>query len=283
MTRVLIAGCGDLGTEVGLRLAAAGHEVWGLRRRASGLPDPIRPLAMDLCCSESLEALSVEPELVVISTAADRFDAQAYRAAYVTAPTKLLSALRSRGCRPRRVLFVSSTSVYDRDDGGWVDERSPTHAEGFAARALLAGEEQVLQSGWPATVIRFGGIYGPGRTRLLEQLRRGAATCTEGVYSNRIHRDDCARAILHLLALPGAEPIYVGVDREPAMLCEVMDWLARRLGVAPPARAEAAPGSRRMRANKRCSSARLQASGFEFLYPSYREGYSALLTREVSD
>ena len=38
---VVIAGCGDLGTEIGLRLAGQGHEVLGLRRRAEQLPPPL--------------------------------------------------------------------------------------------------------------------------------------------------------------------------------------------------------------------------------------------------
>lgn len=38
---VVIAGCGDLGTEVGRRFAAAGHRVIGLRRRSELLPTAI--------------------------------------------------------------------------------------------------------------------------------------------------------------------------------------------------------------------------------------------------
>jgi uncharacterized protein YcbK (DUF882 family) len=42
-TTVLIAGCGYVGTALGVRLAAGGHVVHGLRRDPSGLPPEIRP------------------------------------------------------------------------------------------------------------------------------------------------------------------------------------------------------------------------------------------------
>jgi hypothetical protein len=35
-----------------------------------------------------------------------------------------------------------------------------------------------------------------------------------------------------------------------------------------------------MRASKRCRNARLRASGFQFRYPSYRDGYAALLNSD---
>ena len=137
--------------------------------------------------------------------------------------------------------------------------------------------------------MRFGGIYGPGRTRLIDSVREGSATCPAGppLYTNRIHRDDCARVLEHLLFLDDPAPLYIAVDDEPAPLDDVLDWLAQRLGVAPPLRTDQAiskPGAEqradpalRMRASKRCSNARLRASGFQFRYPTYREGYAALL------
>jgi hypothetical protein len=58
----------------------------------------------------------------------------------------------------------------------------------------------------------------------------------------------------------------------------VLRWLATQLG-APPPRVEAGAGTgrRRPRTNKRCRNARLVASGYTFHYPTFREGYAALL------
>jgi nucleoside-diphosphate-sugar epimerase len=126
-------------------------------------------------------------------------------------------------------------------------------------------------------VVRFGGIYGPGRTRLIDSVRSGQARCEPGLYTNRIHRDDCAGVLEHLLALAAPAPLYIGVDDEPALQCEVLRWLAQQLGVPPPVPSGAPDDSRRRGGNKRCCNARLRASGYRLLYPSYCEGYTALL------
>jgi nucleoside-diphosphate-sugar epimerase len=180
------------------------------------------------------------------------------------------------------MIFVSSTGVYGQSAGEWVDEDSATEPGSFTGRIVLEAERRVLDGPFPGTAVRFGGIYGPGRTRLLERVRAGAAQVPAGrpVYTNRIHRDDCAGALTHLLARDRAgrplEPVYLGVDHEPAELGEVFRFLAEILGAAPPKVAADADTGRRG-SNKRCRNDRLLATGYRFLYPTYREGYRALV------
>jgi len=145
---------------------------------------------------------------------------------------------------------------------------------GFAGRTLLQAEAAFLAAPWESVVVRLGGIYGPGRTRLLEQVAHGEATIpTRPTFTNRIHRDDAAGILAHLLHLPRPDPVYLGVDTDPAERGEVLRWLADRLGVpSPPTVPE--PSTR---GNKRASSARLIRSGYRFMYPTYREGYAALI------
>ncbi len=278
--RVLIAGCGDVGTALALRLVADGHEVWGLRRDPSGLPAPIRPLAADLARPETLHALPDGLAAVCYAAAADRSDDDAYRTAYVDGLRHVLDALRARRAPLRRVLFVSSTAVYAQTDGSWVDETSPAEATGFAGERLRQGEALVRAAGIPGVVARLGGIYGPGRGRLLAQLRAGQATCTDGPprWVNRIHRDDCAGALRHLLALPDPDPVWLAVDDEPADQCTVLDWLADRLALPRPPRVPPpAAGEGRARSHKRCANRKLVASGYTFRYPTFRDGYGAIL------
>lgn len=275
MARVLIAGCGDVGTVLSLRLAEAGHEVWGLRRHTTDLPSPIRSLAADLGDPATLTVLPSGLEAVFYTAAAGGFDEARYRAAYVEGVRNLVDTLHVQDQPVRRVFLASSTSVYGQTGGEWVDEHSPAAADTFAGRSLREGEALLWNGPYPATVVRFGGIYGPGRIRLIDTLKSGTATCSEGLYTNRIHRDDAAAALAHLLALPDPAPLYLGVDDDPASQCEVLGWLAERLGVPGPG-VSPAPRERR-RSNKRCRNARLRASGFDFQYPSYREGYAALL------
>ena len=277
---MLIAGCGDVGTALGLLLARDGHEVFGLRRRPERLPAPIRPLRGDLADPASLRGLPDGIELVAYTAAADGFDDDAYRRAYVDGVTNVLHVLAERRTPVRRLLFTSSTAVYAQTDGGWVDEASPAEPAGFSGRRVLEGEARVLASGIPPVVLRLAGIYGPGRTRLVERVRTGAATCAAGPphWTNRIHRDDCAGAAHHLLGLADPAPLWLGVDDEPADECAVLDWLAARLGVAPPRRVPLDPtASGRPRTNKRCSNRKLVAAGYSMRYATFRDGYASLL------
>lgn len=273
MARVLIAGCGDVGTALGRLLAARGDTVFGLRRSRLEVPG-IEGIQADLTRPDTLGGLPPDLDQVVYATAADGRDEAAYRAAYPDGLANLVRALASQGQAPRRLVYVSSTAVYAQQQGEWVDEDSATLPTHFTGRAQLEAEAVARQAPWPATAVRFGGIYGPGRRALIRRVEEGAP-CRQGLYTNRIHRDDCAGVLAHLLALATPAELYVGVDDDPAPQCEVMDWLAGRLGVSAPAREAAGEP-----AGKRCSNRRLRATGYEFIFPGFREGYGAMLAHQ---
>lgn len=284
MANILIAGCGYVGTALGSLLAAEGHTVWGLRRHPATLPSGIQPLEADLTSSETLQTLPQEVEWVFYSAAPDTHDDTAYRAVYVDGLRNLLNALSLQRTHPRRVFLTSSTGVYGESSGAWVDETSPTQPAEFGGIRLLEGERLLLDGPFPATVLRLGGLYGPGRASLIEQVRRGEIAWNDEspVYFNRIHRDDAAGALRHLMTLPDPDPIYLGVDHEPTTLAALLDWLAQALSV-PPTRPGESSRVRTARhpANKRCRNAKLVASGYVFRYPTFREGYAALLTEQA--
>lgn len=291
MARILIAGCGDIGTTLGQNLHTAGHTVWGLKRHPAHLPAAINPLAADLTDPASLTQLPPDLDYVIYSAAAAGFNETYYQAAYVDGVRNLLRALTETNQHPQRLLFTSSTSVYGQSHGEWVDEDTPAHSSGFSGRCIRAGEQLFWDNPWPAVVVRFSGIYGPGRTQLIDSVRQGTAVQPSGapLYTNRIHRDDCARTLAHLMVAADPKPLYLATDDEPAPLDEILRWLALQLGVSEPPVSNTPPKSGtgennaavRLRASKRCRNARLRASGFHFHYPSYREGYAALLNLET--
>lgn len=280
-TNVLIAGCGYLGTALGLRLAAEGCTVWGLRRHPGSLPPDLHPVEADLTLPESLRALPRGIDVVFYTAAAPGRTDAAYRAAYVDGLAHLLEALQQQRQRPRRIFLTSSTGVYAQCHGEWVDEASPTEPTHFSGRRLLEGEHLLQASPFAATVVRLAGIYGPGRTRLIDSVRQGTAVAPAGapVYVNLIHRDDCVGALYRLMRLASPAPLYLGVDHHPVDKGMLLRWLAARLGVPSP-QLEAAPDAMRQqaRSNKRCRNARLVAAGYAFRYRSFRAGYGALLT-----
>ena len=170
---VVIAGCGDLGTEIGLRLAAQGHEVLGLRRRAELVPAPLTGLPVDL--STQVPELPGDLELLVVATAADGRTPEDYRAAYVDGLRNLLTGVLGAGSLPRRALLISSTAVCGDAGGGEVTEDTPVDPSTPTAEVLLEAEELFHEQFPAGAVLRLSGIYGPGRTRLIEKVRSGGA------------------------------------------------------------------------------------------------------------
>jgi nucleoside-diphosphate-sugar epimerase len=280
MSRVLIAGCGYVGAALGTELAARGHSVWGLRRRPLSLPEGVLPIAADLAVPFTLEGLPSELDVVFYMVAPAGREEALYRAAYVDGLRHLLEALQKQGQRPSRVFFVSSTAVYAQQNGEWVDETSPTEPVDFTGSRLLEAEAMLSEGPFPGVVVRFGGIYGPRRTQLVDRVRAGRAEYDPGRprYTNRIHRDDCAGALAHLMRMEEPAPLYLGVDCEPADERSVLTWLAGALGAQPPRKVSHGRRSPRARGgNKRCRNDRLLGTGYAFRYPTYREGYSALI------
>jgi hypothetical protein len=109
---------------------------------------------------------------------------------------------------------------------------------------------------------------------LIESVRRGTAALTAR-FTNRIHRDDLAGAIAHLIRTQAEASLLIASDDEPALQSDVVRFLARRLGVPEPVAAAADTAARG--GHKRCRNDRLKATGYRLLYPTYRDGYAALL------
>ncbi len=276
MKHILIAGCGDVGSLAGVELAAQGHEVWGLRRNIDLLPAEIRSYAADLTVPGDLGELPGDLDFVVYAAGADARDEAAYQRAYVEGLQNLLAALVEQGQAPKRIFYTSSTAVYAQRDGEWVDEESRAEPKRFSGRLVLEGEGVLAACPFPSTVLRLGAIYGPGREGLIERVRTGRAKRAPGRmnYTNRIHRSDAAGALVHLMGMADPEDLYLGVDCEPVAEAELLAWLADRLGVPVPE--EEAANARRA-GSKRCSNARLLATGYRFRYPTFREGFAEQL------
>lgn len=276
---VLIAGCGDVGSRLATQLLAEQWRVYGLRRTVARLPQGVLGVAGDLF-SEQCPALwpQESPDYLVYCAAATEHDEAGYRAAYVEGLQHVLGWLEQHGQRPKRLLFVSSSSVYEQKDGEWVDETSLAEAAAYSGRLMLEAEQVALSSGIPASVVRLTGIYGPGREWLLTQVRRGYRVAIDPpLYGNRIHADDAAGLLAFLLKADRSGQVlddcYIGVDDAPAPLADVVDWLREYLGVTE----WAEDASVRRTGSKRCSNARARALGWLPRYPSYREGYAAIL------
>lgn len=278
--RVLLAGCGDLGLRVAQRLLSRGDEVWALRRHPPADDGcTIRWLRGDLTRPDSLRELPTGITQLVYLPTPDRRDESAYRATFVGGLQHLLGALDHASLR--RVLLISSSAVYGEHGDTWVDETTLPAPSGFNGSVLLEAEQWLAAQPISSVVLRLAGLYGPGRLQLFERLRAGLVRVprVQTYWANRIHVDDAAAAIVHLLSLMDPQPLYLGVDSAPLPLDVLYDHLSALIGVSPAAEGSAPAGI----GSKRLSNARLRTSGFVLQWPDAREGYATLLdTRSLT-
>ena len=274
--KLLIIGCGDIGQRLARQLDPNRYAIIGLRRYPPADLPYLKYHICDATRADQLDPIVKEGsfDVIVISmTPAERSDA-AYQLAYVRTCFNLVAGLKQHRQPPRLVVFVSSTAVYAQNDDSWVDEQSPTEPDSFSGKRLLEAEQIIRQSGLAHCIVRFSGIYGPGRNRLIEQVKQGHGLASRH-YTNRIHADDCAGVLAHLIEQPRQDlaSIYLASDSSPAPMSEVMSWMARQLDVGD----LPAPDAVNERGNKRISNRRLLESGYTLRYEDFRRGYAVLL------
>jgi nucleoside-diphosphate-sugar epimerase len=279
MARILVVGAGDIGGQLAIKMVSAGHDVWGMRRSDKPIGHGVQIIIGDVSEPESLLEIPDNIDILVYTVASPEFSKEGYHKYYYRGISHVLHALKAQGQVPKHAFFTSSTSVYHQMDASWVDEESPTEPHSFAGIELLQAEA-VLEKGYiPATSVRFPGIYGPGRNRMIEQARQGGhCDPAPEVWTNRIHRDDCVGVLQFLiekvLAGEPIEPIYLGCDSQPSTLFEILEWMKDRIGDVEPDY-ELPEATRR--ANRRCSNKRLIAAGYQFQFNNYQEGYEFVL------
>jgi nucleoside-diphosphate-sugar epimerase len=255
----VVIGAGDLGQRLAAVRVAAGDSVSALRRRQLPMPDGVHAVHGDIFDSGGLARLPVRPDWLVFCATPDARTEACYRRLYVEGLRICLDVIQPRSC-----LFVSSTAVYGQNAGEWVDEDSPADAGTFNGRVLREAEALCLQR--PENrVLRLSGITGPGRHMLVNRALLGEGIAN--AWSNRIHIDDAAAALSHLIERPGTDAVLNASDDRPCLQLEVANWIRAGHRLAPlPAFAEA-PSGRRIR------NGRLRAGGWMPRYPSYRESY----------
>jgi len=279
MAKILIVGCGAIGLDLGNYLIAKGHTIIGLKRNP-----PISNVikfnffAADIASARDLQYLDTDFEQVFFIVSADDRSEQNYRNLYEIGLNNLLNKFE-RNNKPPTWLFVSSTSVYGQSQGEWVDENSLAQPDNACSQLIRRAELRLMNLKLENTIVRFSGIYGPGRESLIRMAKHSPAIQqSPPYYTNRIHHQDCVRVLAYLLEqrLAGItlESCYLASDDNPAPMWEVMSWLARQMHCKAPVTKKV---SNENSMNKRCTNRRLKDLGFQFQYPSYKEGYQELI------
>ena len=286
---LLIIGAGYLGLTIARLAQNSEQRVIAARRGQPNLESDnlIQWLQMDVSDPKSvqvnIEKLSKENKIsgVIYCVSAGTPSQDAYRNAYYLGLKNILESIDPQ----IRFLFVSSTGVFPQDQGEWVDESSSTSGDGHSSlqKQLVLGEG-LVQARPNSVIARFSGIYGPGRTRLITMAQSlpDLMIISQMSYTNRIHVEDGARAILHILQMNAPASLYCITDNDPAPQHEILLWLRQQIGLeAPQVSFRSETGTETNPAdlpvgNKRIRNNRLVATGFDFIFPTFREGYKAL-------
>lgn len=200
--KISILGCGWLGLPLARRLLAEGYEVKGSTTREEKLG--------------SLKAAGIEPGRIVLGETVEG-DLKGFldsdvlildippgrreevEESHVLQVSQLIDALLVSPVK--HVLFVSSTSVYP-DLGREVvedDAQDPDLAGKPAGRVLLFAEEMLRsERAFSTTVVRFGGLIGPGRNPS-DFLQRMKTVVDPEQPVNLIHLDDCIGIVCAIL------------------------------------------------------------------------------------
>jgi nucleoside-diphosphate-sugar epimerase len=267
--RILIAGCGYVGTAAADLFHAGGWLVEGWTTNAASaaqlLDKPYPVIAVDLTDRHQVNARPQNFDLVIHCASTRGGDAESYRRLYRDGMQNLLDRFVGSS-----FLFTSSTSVYAQQDGEWVTEKSPAQPAHEKGQLLLQTEQLVLGSG--GIVARLGGIHGPARSAVLTNFLRGAIAIdpTNDRFMNQVHRDDIATALVLLAETTlGPNSVYNVVDDEPILRSECYRWLAQKLGRPLPSKGDTLGSSKRGRSNKRVRNTRLRELGWSPRYPSF--------------
>lgn len=267
----LILGCGYLGRVVARRWLAAGHRVAALTRSRA---DHLRALGVEPLLGDVTEPASLKfppVDTVLYAIGLDRSAGKGMRDVYVGGLANVLDALP----RPRRFVYVSSTSVYGQTDGGWVDESSATEPPEENGRIVLECEH-LLRARLPAaTILRFAGIYGPGRVIRRAAVERGEPlTADPDGWLNLIHVEDGAAAVVAAAERPVEGRTIDVADDRPVTRREFYTTMADLLG-APPAAFAPTPMSG---ANRRVGNGRMHEElAVELKCPDSRSGLRAAI------
>jgi nucleoside-diphosphate-sugar epimerase len=273
----LIVGCGYLGRRVAARWVAGGGAVYALTRNRA---DELRGLGLipvigDVTDPASLRGLP-PAETVLYAVGLDRAAGRSMREVYVTGLANVLDALPG----PRRFVYVSSTGVYGQSDGGWVDEGAPAELAEESGRVVREAERLLHQRLPGAVILRFAGIYGPGRLLRQQAIRAGEPLAGDPEqWLNLVHVDDGAAAVEAAANRGRPCGVYNVSDGTPVTRRAFFTLLAELIG-APPPRFEPAPGG----ANRRIDSRRMREElGVTPAYPSYETGLPAALAKRAHD
>jgi len=238
MRRLLIVGCGDVGLRM-VPLVRGRYRLFALTRsgeRHSLLREMgVTPLTGDLDAVHSLSRLPGLPHDVLHFAPPPGAGARDWRTG------NLIRALQKARSIPQRLVYISTSGVYGDCGGGLVHEHAGLRPQTDRAVRRADAERQLRdwgrRSGVTVVILRVPGIYAADRLPL-QRLRAGtpALAGPEDPYTNHIHADDLARAVLAALVRGRGQRAYNASDDSALRMGEYFDLVADAFQLPRPPR-----------------------------------------------
>jgi nucleoside-diphosphate-sugar epimerase len=256
--RALVTGAGGfIGRALVRRLAAVGCEINALdadpaaleRLKGTFPADLVRPFRGSLGESRVLREATDGIEVVFHAAAKvhsiprnAREEAEFYEVNVVGTDNLL------RHCTNpdfRSFVFFSTIAVYRTGIGAKLTETSPLDPQGAYAQSKLEAERRVREFPFPArmrpTILRMALVYGEGERGNFSRMMRNVDTGRFVIIGDgrtrksMIYVEDVATAALLAARSPAAQgEVFVLADPQPYEMRQLVETLARHLGVRPP-------------------------------------------------
>ena len=230
MKKIVIAGCGYIGTRVARLWKESGAQVTCLVRT---------PEKADALAAEGYQVLVASFDESGVICPSDVSGSMLY---YLVPPpgggiadTRARNFISRLQKPPEKIVYMSATSVYSETKGGVVTEASETQPASAMGKRRLDAESAFLEYGAannvPVVILRVSGIYGPGRLPVM-QVSQGQPLLREEESgpSNRIHADDLAAVCLSAADRGQAGEIFNISDGHPSSMTCYFDACADLLG-----------------------------------------------------
>lgn len=293
MKQILILGCGYLGSAFAIAAEAQGHAVRAVTRNAATVESleskGVSAYAGRVDASDWHAFAGQSIDWVLNCVSASEPGIEGYRSSYIDGNRSFANWVAKMGFEGKAI-YTSSVSVYPDRGGDWCSE-GDERADSERARLMLESESVFLEGvgSARATVLRLGGIYGPGRSFLAERVRQSSGSLPGfgDYYLNLIRLEDAVSAIECVFSGEVVdENVFNVVDDEPLLKADLTAGLADRLGVLRPVfdgKMGAGGTSRRWEngfpANRRISNGLLKERfAWKPYFSNAREGMANLLS-----
>ncbi|WP_442588013.1 SDR family oxidoreductase [Pedobacter sp. AW31-3R] len=231
---ISILGCGWLGLELARELSAEGYLIKGSTTSPDKLNTVLETGAIPYLLNfqedkEDFDIRFFDCDLLVISIPPGRSNAGQHT--FLTKIQKIAHVATTQ--QVSNILFISSTSVYG-DGNAEVTERSSPSPDTASGKAILESEIYLeAQPGFTTTIIRFGGLVGPGRDP--GRFFAGKKDIPNGnAPVNLIHQSDCIGLLKKIIELEAFGHIYNACSPEHPSRKEFYTQASLRSGLELP-------------------------------------------------